>query len=90
MLKLVEPLLGCGHTLRMDKLYNSPELARQLKMKHSIDCIDTLNLNRKNVPKEVQDKKLKKGETNVRHSGPVTVLKWCDKKMYLRCQQTTV
>ena len=81
MLKLAEPLLGYGHILRMDNLHKSPELARQLKIKHSIDCIGTLNLNRKTVPKEVQDKKVKKGETNVRHSGPVTVLKWCDKKM---------
>jgi hypothetical protein len=80
VLKLVEPLLGCGHTLRMDNLYNSPELARQLKIKYSIDCVGTLNLNMKNVPKEVQGNKLKKGETNVRHLGPVIVLKWCDKR----------
>jgi len=49
----------------MDNLYNSPQLARHLKIKHSIDCVGTLNLNRKNVPKEVQGNKLKKGETNV-------------------------
>jgi len=36
-------------------------------------------LSRKNIPKAVNDK-LKKGKTIVRHSGPVTVLKWCDKK----------
>jgi hypothetical protein len=29
---------------------------------------------------EVNDKKPKKGKTIVRHSGPVTVLKWCDKR----------
>jgi len=34
---------------------------------------------RKERPKEVKDKKLQKGEIIGRHSGPVTVLNWCDK-----------
>ena len=55
----------------MESFYNSPELARQLKIEHSTDCVGTLKLNRKNVPKEVNDKKLKKGETILRYSGPV-------------------
>jgi hypothetical protein len=33
-----------------------------------------------NVPKEVKDKILEKGEITARHSGPVTVLKWRDKR----------
>jgi hypothetical protein len=64
----------------MDIFYNSPELPRQLKIEHSTDCVGTFKLNRKNVPKEVTDKKVKKGEIIARHSGPVTVLKWCDKR----------
>ena len=60
VLKLLEHLLGRGHTLWMDNFYNSPELARQLKTQRSTDCVGTLKLNRKNVPKEVKDKKLKK------------------------------
>ena len=44
------------------------------------DCVGTLKRNRKNVPKEVKDKKLEKGEIMARHSGPVTVLKWRDKR----------
>jgi hypothetical protein len=63
----------------MDNFYNSPELAKQLKIQHSTDCAGTLKLNRKNVPKEVRDK-LKKGEIIERHSAPVTELKWCDKR----------
>ena len=54
---------------------NSPELARNLKIEHSSDCVGTLKLNRKNVPKEVKDKRLEKGEIIARYSGPVTVLK---------------
>ena len=79
-MKLPNTLLGHGHTLWMVNFYNSPELARQLKFKHSTVCVGTLKLNRKNVPKEVNDKKLKKGETIARYSGPVMVLKWCDKR----------
>ena len=34
----------------------------------------------KDFPEEVKDKKLEKGEIIARHSGPVTVLKWHDKR----------
>ena len=60
VLELLEPLFGCGHTLWIDN-FSSPELGRKLKIKHSTDCVGTLKLNRKNVPKEVKDK-LEKGE----------------------------
>ena len=39
-----------------------------------------LKLNRKNVPKELKDKKLEKGEIIARYLGPVRVLKWRDKR----------
>ena len=71
VLELLEPLFGRGRTLWIDN-FNSPELARKLKIEISTDCVGTLKLNRKNVPKEVKDKKLEKG--------PVTVPKWRDKR----------
>jgi hypothetical protein len=55
VLKLLKPLLCHGHTLWKDNFYNSPELARQLKIQHSTDCVGTLKLNRKNVPKKVKE-----------------------------------
>jgi len=58
VLELLEPLFGRGHTLWIDKFFNSPELARKLKIEYSTDCVGTLKLNRKNFPKEVKDKKL--------------------------------
>ena len=67
--------IRCGLTV-----FNSPELARKLKIEHSTDCVGTLKLNRKNIPEEVKDKKLEKGEVIARHLGPVTVLKWRDKR----------
>ena len=39
-----------------------------------------IKLNMKNVLKELKDKKLEKGEIIARHLGPVTVVKWCDKR----------
>jgi len=63
VMKLPDTLLSRGHTLWMVNFYNSPELARQLKIEHSTACVGTLKLNRNNVPKEVNDKKLKEGET---------------------------
>jgi len=67
-------LFGHGHTLWIDN-FNSPELARKLKIEHSTDCVGTLKLNKKNILKEVKDEKLEKGEIIARNSGPVTVLK---------------
>jgi len=66
--------------LWVDNFFSSPDLARKLKIEHSTDCAGTLKLNRKNIPKEVKYKKLEKGEIIARHSGPVTVLKWLDKR----------
>jgi len=80
ILELLEPLFGHGHMLWIDNFFNSPELARKLKIEFSTDCVGTLKLNRKNVPREVKDKKLEKGDIIVKHSGPVTLLKWCDKR----------
>jgi len=73
-------LFGRGHTLWIDNFFSSSELARKLKIEHSTDCVGTLKLNRKNNPKEVKHKKLEKEEIIARHSGPVTVLKWHDKR----------
>jgi hypothetical protein len=58
VLHLVEPLLEKGHTVWLDNCYNSPALARLLKHKGT-DCVGTLKINRKVVPKAVKDAKLK-------------------------------
>ena len=79
VLELLELLFGCGNTLWLDNFFNCPELARRLKIEQSTERVGTLNLNRKNVPKEVRDKKLEKREIIARHTGPVIVLKWRDR-----------
>ena len=79
VLSLVEPLLNKGRTLWMDSFYNSPALAQKLKSLKT-DCVGTLRLSRKDIPQKVKDTKLRKGELVAEHSGPVSVLKWKDKK----------
>jgi len=39
VLELLEPMFGHGHTLWIDNFFNSPELARKLKIEHSTDCV---------------------------------------------------
>jgi hypothetical protein len=56
-----------------------PALAQRLKSLN-IDCVGTLCLNRKDVPKIVIEKKPKRGELIAQHSSPVSILKWRDKK----------
>jgi hypothetical protein len=82
VLHLVEPLLEKGHTVWLDNFYNSPSLARLLKHKGT-DCCGTLKINRKGVPKAIKDAKLNRGEIIAQHSGPVTVMKWRDKRNVL-------
>jgi hypothetical protein len=42
ILKILEPLLGHGHTLWMDNFYDSQELATQLKVEHSTNYAGSL------------------------------------------------
>jgi hypothetical protein len=79
VLSLVEQLLKKGYTLWVDNFYNSRALAQKLKSLN-IDCVGTLRLNRKDFPKIVKEKKLKKGELIAQFSGLVSVQKWSDKK----------
>jgi hypothetical protein len=82
VLNLVEPLLKQGRTVWMDNFYYSPSLAKTLKITNKTDCVGTLNLNRNNVPPKVKNTtKPQKCEIVAQHCGPVSVTKWCDKKI---------
>jgi hypothetical protein len=63
----------------MDNFYSAPVLAIKLKFM-TTDCVGTLHLNGKDVPKIVNEKKLRKGEIIAQHFGPVSMLKQCDKE----------
>ncbi|KAL0808440.1 hypothetical protein ABMA28_012901 [Loxostege sticticalis] len=79
VLKLIDPLLNKGYRLFMDNGYNSPALARYLKL-NKTDCVGTLRPTRKDVPVLLTEAPLKQGQFMARHSGDVCVLTWQDKK----------
>ncbi|XP_041982293.1 piggyBac transposable element-derived protein 4-like [Aricia agestis] len=77
--KLISPLLNKGYRLFMDNWYNSPLLARFLKL-NGTDCVGTLRSSHRDVPIVINKAPLNRGEYIARHSGDVTVLSWQDKK----------
>lgn len=79
VLSLMEPLLDKGYTLWMDNWYNSPDLSKLLKERKTDTC-GTLKLSRKNVPDDIKNQKLEKGEITAMHSDNVMVMKWRDKR----------
>lgn len=64
----------------IENIFDSPKLARKLKIKHCTDCVGTVILDIKNVPKILKDKKLEKEEIIARYSCPFRALKWHDKR----------
>lgn len=80
---LCENLLDCGRTIYVDNYYTSIELAHKL-LDRQTHLVGTLRKNRKGIPKDVIQKKLKKGEIIGKESDTgVAVIKWCDKREVL-------
>lgn len=80
VLELSEPYLDCGRTLYVDNWYTSIELAESLNDRQT-HLVGTLRANRKSNPKDVTEKKLKRGEViSMRSSSNILVLKWKDKR----------
>lgn len=79
VVSLLEPLLDQGYCLTTDNYYTSPQLANFL-VSHKTDTYGTVRKNRKDVPKFIQNKKLKKGEIVAARRGKVMIMKWQDKR----------
>ncbi|XP_022829482.1 piggyBac transposable element-derived protein 4-like [Spodoptera litura] len=77
--KLIGPLLNKGYRLFLDSRYNSPLLARFLKL-NGTDCVGTLEPSSMDVPVVINKAPLKRGEFIARHSGDVSILSWQDNK----------
>ncbi|GFU17576.1 activating signal cointegrator 1 [Nephila pilipes] len=60
---LTEPLLNKGYCLTMDNYYTSPKLAN-ICLSNKTDMYGTLKRRRKDVPKEMQSKKLKSDQSH--------------------------
>lgn len=72
-INLVQPLLGLGHVVYVDRLLNSPVLARYLKRRKT-DCVGTLRPSHKNVPAVVQWAPLADGQFVARQSGDMMIV----------------
>lgn len=79
VLHLLEDYLDKGYTVYMDNFYNSVTLTKLLTTRKTYVC-GTLRNNRKGNPRDVVNRKLKKGECIWQQNGPVTVCKWKDKR----------
>lgn len=77
---LSEKLLNCGRIAITDNYYTSLELANIL-LDQRTHLIGTLRANRRGNPKEVVQKKLKKGEVIGRENNRgICIMKWRDKR----------
>ncbi|XP_033731218.1 piggyBac transposable element-derived protein 4-like, partial [Pecten maximus] len=83
-MRLMNPYLGKGHKLYVDNYYTLPVLFHDLRQKQTGAC-GTMRANRKGVPVEVKEVKLKKGENVAVNNGTLQVLKWKDKRNVLMC-----
>ncbi|XP_063394608.1 piggyBac transposable element-derived protein 4-like [Cydia fagiglandana] len=82
VLKLLRGLEHNGHTVWMDNYYNSPALARELKLL-GFDCVGTLRTNRQFVPVELTNltnRDMNVGQVCGCTSGDVDLIVWRDKK----------
>lgn len=78
--KLVDPLLGKGHTLVVDNLCNSPLLARCLKAQKT-DVLGTLRVSREFVPESIKSlskSAMRVGDVFCSQTYDLTVLLWRD------------
>jgi len=81
VMEVTEPYLNCGRVLCTDNWYTSMELVEQLQA-HDTHLVGTYRKNRKNLPREVVQAKLKKGEIKAMsetRTGTIA-LKWKDKR----------
>lgn len=77
--RLVDPFLDKGHHLIMDNYYNSVNLSKRLLLRKT-HTTGTLRTNRKDNPKNLTSKKLKRGDHLWKRKGKVYVSKWKDKR----------
>ncbi|CAG5035422.1 unnamed protein product [Parnassius apollo] len=80
VLQLLHDFLNKGYSVFMDNFYNSVDLTEKLLSENTY-CTGTLRLNRKNNPKYITTKKLKKGEcVSQFNQNGVCVMKWRDNR----------
>lgn len=71
-------IIDQGYTLYLDNWYSAPNVFDYL-LQHNTNAIGTVRGNRKNMPKDLESLKLKKGELATRSSNGILALKWSDR-----------
>ncbi|XP_028157151.1 piggyBac transposable element-derived protein 4-like isoform X1 [Ostrinia furnacalis] len=83
VLELMDGYLDVGHTLVVDNWYNRLSLTRFLKRRHT-DVIGTMNRRLMNVPddiKNLNEKRMLRGQQVARHCGDISLIAWKDVKL---------
>ena len=75
---LVKLLFDKGYCIYMDNFFSSSQFFEVLCQSNT-NAVETLRANKKGVPIELKNKKLKKGEIEAMHCRGLMVLKWKDK-----------
>ena len=78
-LVLCPELIGKGYVVFMDRWFSSPMLFHELQH-NGFGACGTVDLRRKEMPKELQAAKIKKGDVLCYTSGIYSAIKWRDKK----------
>jgi hypothetical protein len=76
---LMAPLLNLGHCVIMDNWFSSPDMFHKLCSKQT-DAMGTLCQNRKGVPAEIKNIKLKKVQLVSVYKDRLMITKWKNKK----------
>lgn len=80
VMELMAPYLNFGRTVYTDNWYTSVSLAKTLG-EHKTHLVGTLRKNRKDIPKDVVNAKLKKEDVLAKkNKDNITVLKWKDRR----------
>ena len=79
VMHLVDPLLKKGYHLYIDNYYCEPSVCATLAAKKTMVC-GTVRKNRQQMPRDLGDQPLDRGQIDYRRRGNVVAVKWRDKK----------
>ena len=82
VLQLIKDLVGSFSIVYFDNFFNSPILIKKLFDKN-IYTIGTATQNRKQLPKILEDKKMKRGDGELLYSKNMMAYKWMDNQSVL-------
>ena len=79
VLRLLRPMLNKGHHVFMDNYYCEPKICSALSKRGTMVC-GTVRKNRLQMPRDLGDDRLERGQVTYRRRGSVIACRWRDKK----------